>query len=329
MKIQISETNPVNEIRYFTGKFADAVGHEFPEYPYLILGKRSYIVNSTIDGCMGLHITIGNYVSIAENTTFVINFDHDFKSVTNYPMWLITDKIKNNTPFVGNRKCQVIIGNDVWIGENSLIMNGVYIGNGAIVAAGSVVTSNVPAYTIVKGNPAKPVGRRFSDDICNKLNSIKWWNWPEEKIMNAIDLFHNPLEFTNKYYHQIENQNSELRNWYKNKRGKNGRLFLSLINEDYPYSDYFHIIDEYKKACREEDFLLFLGFGKKRTLKSNEEEGFAVIYEDKRNLDIGVLQEADFFIANKNPLCSMYIDYIDNFSVKLIFGLDQRPFRKI
>jgi virginiamycin A acetyltransferase len=79
-----------------------------------------------------------------------------------------------------------VIGNDVWIGYDSLIMPGVKIGNGAIVASRSVVVSDVPAYTLVGGNPAKPIRERFSREIIETLESIAWWDWPIEKITKNL-----------------------------------------------------------------------------------------------------------------------------------------------
>lgn len=85
-------------------------------------------------------------------------------------------------PFKGD----TIIGNDVWIGYEALIMPGVRIGNGAIVSSRSVVVSDVPPYTIVGGNPAKPIKQRFEPEDVAKLNEITWWDWPIEKITEHL-----------------------------------------------------------------------------------------------------------------------------------------------
>ena len=85
-------------------------------------------------------------------------------------------------------KGDTIVGNDVWIGYEALVMPGIAIGNGAIVASRSVVTSDVPPYTIVGGNPAKPLKQRFSPDVIDVLQSIAWWDWPIEKITRHLDI---------------------------------------------------------------------------------------------------------------------------------------------
>ncbi len=81
-----------------------------------------------------------------------------------------------------------MIGNDVWIGYEALIMPGVRIGNGAIVSSRSVVVGDVPAYTIVGGNPAKPIKARFAPEVVAVLEEIAWWDWPVEKITRHLGL---------------------------------------------------------------------------------------------------------------------------------------------
>ncbi|MFO0867439.1 MAG: CatB-related O-acetyltransferase [Pirellulales bacterium] len=79
-----------------------------------------------------------------------------------------------------------VIGNDVWLGYDVLLMPGVKIGDGAIVAARSVVVSDVPAYSVVGGNPAKVIKQRFPDEVVNELLAIKWWDWPVDKITRNL-----------------------------------------------------------------------------------------------------------------------------------------------
>ena len=85
-----------------------------------------------------------------------------------------------------DNKGDIIIGNDVWIGYEAIIMSGVKIGDGAIIATGAVVTKDVPPYTIVGGIPAKPIRRRFDEKTIEKLRKSHWWDWSKEKIKNNI-----------------------------------------------------------------------------------------------------------------------------------------------
>lgn len=85
-----------------------------------------------------------------------------------------------------DNKGDIIIGNDVWIGFEAIVMAGVRIGDGAIVAARAVVTHDVPPYTIVGGVPAKVIRKRFDDKVIQKLVTLKWWEWPVGKIRRSL-----------------------------------------------------------------------------------------------------------------------------------------------
>ncbi|MFN4149852.1 MAG: CatB-related O-acetyltransferase, partial [Candidatus Sericytochromatia bacterium] len=93
----------------------------------------------------------------------------------------------NDLPYKGD----TIVGNDVWIGYDALIMPGVNIGNGAIIATKSVVTSDVAPYSIVGGNPTREIKKRFPQNIIKKLNKIEWWNWSKELITDHLEIIVN------------------------------------------------------------------------------------------------------------------------------------------
>ena len=101
--------------------------------------------------------------------------------------------------FDWRRKDKVIIGNDVWIGHNAIIMPGVTIGNGAIIGSGAVVTHDVSPYTVVVGVPAKPIKKRFNDEIIDKIQKSKWWDWPHEQIKERLQDFKDIDEFVKKW----------------------------------------------------------------------------------------------------------------------------------
>ena len=85
-----------------------------------------------------------------------------------------------------DNKGDIVIGNDVWIGYEAVIMAGVHIGNGAIIAARAVVTKDVPPYTIVGGVPARPIRKRFDEEVIQELETLQWWNWSAEKIRRCL-----------------------------------------------------------------------------------------------------------------------------------------------
>ena len=85
-----------------------------------------------------------------------------------------------------DNKGDIVVGNDVWIGYEAVVMAGVKIGDGAIIGARSLVTKDIPPYTIVGGLPAKPIRKRFSEETILRLLEIRWWDWPREKISENI-----------------------------------------------------------------------------------------------------------------------------------------------
>jgi len=111
------------------------------------------------------------------------------KSLSTYTFPIFFDEWeldKNDICMAWDNKGDTVIGNDVWIGYEAVIMSGVKIGDGAIIGTRAVVTKDVPPYTIVGGVPAKPIRKRFDDATIEKLEAICWWNWGEEKIKRNI-----------------------------------------------------------------------------------------------------------------------------------------------
>jgi phosphonate metabolism protein (transferase hexapeptide repeat family) len=97
---------------------------------------------------------------------------------------------RDDEQFFEKRKSRITyIGHDTWIGHGAIIMPGVRVGNGAVVGSGAVVTKDVDPYTIVAGVPARPIKKRFNDDVVEKLERIKWWDWPYEKIKQNFEDF--------------------------------------------------------------------------------------------------------------------------------------------
>ena len=135
-------------------------------------------------------LIIGNFCSIACGTKFLFNSaNHTLKSLSTYTFPLFYEDWnleKSNITTAWDNKGDIIIGNDVWIGYEAIIMAGVHVGNGAIIAAHAVVTKDVQPYTIVGGVPAPFIRKRFNEEIIQELEKLKWWNWPIEKIRRCL-----------------------------------------------------------------------------------------------------------------------------------------------
>lgn len=135
-------------------------------------------------------LIIGKFCSIACGAKFIFtSANHTMKSLSTYPFPLFWEEYglnKKDVTQAWDNKGDIIVGNDVWIGYEAVIMSGVHIGNGAIIGTRAVVTKDVEPYTIVGGVPAKPIKKRFNDEIIEKLQSICWWNWDKEKICEKI-----------------------------------------------------------------------------------------------------------------------------------------------
>ena len=135
-------------------------------------------------------LIIGKFCSIACGAKFLFNSaNHTLKSLSSYTFPLFFEEWgldKKNVASAWDNKGDIIIGNDVWIGYEAVIMAGVHIGDGAVIAARAVVTKDVPPYTIVGGTPARKIRMRFEEETIAKLQQIQWWNWPVEKIRQSL-----------------------------------------------------------------------------------------------------------------------------------------------
>lgn len=139
---------------------------------------------------VGDKLIIGKFCMIASGVTFIMNgANHLTESISSYPFAIFGNDWQNamdkkQYPNKGN----TVVGNDVWLGYNAVIMPGVNIGDGAIIAANATVAQNVEPYTIVGGNPAKPIRKRFSQQHIEALMKLQWWHWPVEKITKYVNV---------------------------------------------------------------------------------------------------------------------------------------------
>lgn len=132
---------------------------------------------------------IGKFCSIACGAKFLFNSaNHALGSLSAYPFPLFYEAWEHgmSPAEAWDNKGDIVIGNDVWIGYEAVILAGVTVGDGAVIGARAVVTKDVPPYTIVGGVPAKPIRKRFSEAETARLLALKWWDWPIETIAASL-----------------------------------------------------------------------------------------------------------------------------------------------
>ena len=163
--------------------------------PNIVVGDFTYIADSEFES----HVThlypwnndklvIGKFCQIAAGVEFVMNgANHQMNAVSTFPFYTLTGwDMKAPAPADMPLKGDTVIGNDVWIGQNVTILPGVHIGDGAIIGASSVVGSNVEPYTIVAGNPAQFIRKRFDEELTNLMLKWCWWDKSIEEINSLI-----------------------------------------------------------------------------------------------------------------------------------------------
>jgi len=139
---------------------------------------------------IGDKLKIGKFCAIAKDTKFIMNgANHKVSGFSTYPFQIFGNGWERVMPKAGDLpyKGDTKIGDDVWIGYDATIMPGVKVGSGAVIASKSVVTSDVPAYSVVGGNPAKVIKYRFDESTIMELLAISWWDWSAEKITANLE----------------------------------------------------------------------------------------------------------------------------------------------
>ena len=138
----------------------------------------------------GDRLKIGKFCSIACGAKFLFTSgNHSMQSLSTYTFPIFHEEWGLDAKDIRSawdNKGDIVIGNDVWIGYVAVILSGVTVGDGAIIGARAVVTKDVPPYTIVAGVPARPIRKRFDEEVIAKLQALRWWDWDEEKIKRCI-----------------------------------------------------------------------------------------------------------------------------------------------
>ena len=136
------------------------------------------------------HVEVGSFTSIAKGCKILLHAEHNTNWISTFPFRKFKRESKQAARIKGHprSKGNVIIGNDVWIGRDVTILSGVQIDDGAVIGARAVVTKSVDSYSIMGGNPAKLIRKRFTDSQIKSLLKIEWWTWPMKKIIDNIEM---------------------------------------------------------------------------------------------------------------------------------------------
>lgn len=319
---------------------------EGKQFPILTIGRDSYIGKALADVVPDRNliydIQIGRYCSLAAGIRFIVDLNHDYKKVC---QGRITG-IEYHRPEFTKRKGHIHIMNDCWIGENVTILSGVTIGNGAVIAAESVVASDVPDYAIVAGNPAKIIGYRFSEAQRDALLIIRWWNWTHEKVAQNANLLYGDIDTFIALH--LENAKNDLTTIIpantlpisKNNSGEEKiLLYIPDFEQDYP--TYPKLINSFVKSFSDTNYELLLYVKEDDFL----EDKLSILdqifsqYEDANcyiNLFIGKVEDerslfgqVDAYITNRSLDNIYHVDMARMYDIPVISSVDFPIFNEV
>jgi virginiamycin A acetyltransferase len=322
------------------------------KFQHLFIDKCSYIEGMEVKSygvsiqsdCCCHNIHIGKYTSIAENVTLLIDMNHDYHSLYKGLIPEFNDNSPDSAGFRTNgmqvfkrihRKGQILIGNDVWIGEGVTILGGVRISDGAVVAAESVLTKDVPPYAVVGGNPAKIIKYCFDENTVESLKRIAWWDWTSDEILSRKDDMRGEVsDFVKKYDKPLK--------LYPRKSGQ----YVPRINPKMPLIVYFmdfaddfpvhtNVLKSFMKKYNALDAELLLCYNVQN--KEETEQMDAIIellqqYDDVQALiniygmlpedEEQIISEADMYVTNRNEKTLSRVALADRYNVSVISGVD-------
>ena len=311
-------------------------------FPFLSIDRDSYIVGLQVqsgidfDIAGGRHcIAIGKCCSLAESITFMIDVNHDYRSVCQGEL----SCLRGTAPVSKiSRKASIILQNDVWVGHGATIMPGVTLHNGCVVAAGSVVTKDVPPYAVVGGNPAQILRWRFDEKTIEGLQKIAWWDWPATlQYSRRRDFAMSAPAFVEKYLPEAERKLESLR-VVPLQQGREQRTLLFIPDFSEPHPLYQKVFSQYFAEDRpDQELLIYLSkedstpdnLRRMETiLQQYEERDCAVILQTGETLDEHILfQHADYFITTRSQETVFRTCLADLYHVKILYGTDEPLFR--
>lgn len=305
--------------------------YEVRDCPIVTFGFASYMNKGILHlGNKNVHVMIGKYCSIATNVRFLLAMNHDYRRVTSYPF---AELERAETNLNQNNHFQILIGNDVWIGQDVTIMGGVRIGDGAVIAAEAVVTKDVPPYAIVGGNPAYVLKKRFPDEIVKKLRAIQWWHWPFEKVRASFPFMQETEVFAERFYEEsipFEEENDELRELHE----QGYYIYYLLADFSVPNPVWLQVAQSYLGRFSIKDkIVLVVGVeteakntkdweALQEALMANDAFPRMLYHEAGACPPMDIFVHIDKFITTRELKSLYYFEHAEKVGVPFVFGLD-------
>lgn len=297
------------------------------------IGKNSFINEAMDTRCnvtnsIVMNFHIGNYSSIGKNCIISINRNHDYKCVTSVNKEWLNHIFLNSLDYSIKQKGQVIIGNDVWIGDDVKIIANTIIGDGAVIGANSVVTKNIPPYAIAVGNPIKIIKYRFRQDQIEKLLKIRWWDWEESYIKKNSHYFNGDIDcFISKF-----EENERYSNIFFSSKKTKILMFPDFQEVNYPVWN--KILNEYNERFTEDDEVsLILRIENDGEFERNVQKIDNFLRDRKNYPDILVLNDdidnikslfdnVDFYVTTRSSDTTRYVSICNELNKPIISGVD-------
>ena len=310
----------------------------------MTLADGSYIGSCTLElrDSNKPHLMVGRFCSLAGELTFIVGRNHAYDIVSTYPFhapdfgFIEIDTIDRN-------KFQIVIGNDVWIGSGATVMGGVRIGNGAVIGAKAVVAKDVPPYAIVGGNPARVIKYRHPADVIAKLQTIRWWNWNEDKIRAEIADFYDINQFLDKHY-KVALEDNKVRDDMADNgvrllldefKARGARSYLLPLDFEQDIAIWKTVLKLYiKRYQRQDNVVLVLALPETTEfeVKTRKLQEFLVhLQQQEHSPDIllydgkitdSLMKSIDTIITTKESFCMTAVDYADIYDINVRYGLD-------
>lgn len=318
------------------------------KFKLLCIDKGSYIVKmdfssaTLVTSDVGVHcVHVGKNTSIGQRINVILDMNHDYNSLY---MGIVAEHVTSTeTRGTGGqifqrikRKGQILIGNDVWIGDGVTILGGVRIGDGAVVAAEAVVTKDVPPYAIVGGNPARVIKYRFPKDVIEKLERIAWWNWSSEKIAACKeDMRGDVAAFAQKYDCTPENYGRKSGKYVERIGSKDVPLYVYFMDFDDEFPVYIKVVASFLESFPNAGAELLLCYDATSEQNVEKMQELIEIMEKYQNINAlinvygisqgqeeQIISEADYYITNRDYRTLTRVAYADRYGVQIVSGVD-------